>query len=114
MAAQNFTFGLTGASGFTQSFDVTGKMDEKMIVDKDGTFAQAYCYNPTYDITVNGVGDLPIDVAATSVSVVSPNDFGAAVYMVTGTTVTEKADDFPSFTLTIKGYKSGVTVEKST
>jgi hypothetical protein len=30
--------------------------------------------------------------------------------MITGVSETQKADDFPSFSITAKGYKSGVQV----
>jgi hypothetical protein len=110
MAATSFTFGLSSATGFTQSVEVSGKMEEKLIVDKDGTFAQAYCYNPTYDISVSGVGSNPASIAATSLSVITASNFGASVVIITGVTETQKADDFPSFSITAKGYKSGVTV----
>jgi hypothetical protein len=110
MAATSFTFGLASATGFVQSVEVSGKMDEKLIVDKDGSFAQAYCYNPTYDISVNGVGSNPESIAATTIGVVTASNFGASVVIITGVTETQKADDFPSFSITAKGYKSGVTV----
>jgi hypothetical protein len=110
MASTNFTFGLSSATGFVQSVEVTGKMDEKLIVDKDGTFAQAYCYNPTYDISVSGVGANPENIGDTAIGVITASGFGAAVVVITGTSVTEKADDFPSFTVTAKGYKTGVTI----
>jgi hypothetical protein len=111
MAATNLTFGIAAiTSGYVESIEISKKMTEKMIIDKDGTFAQAHAFDPVYDISIRAKGDTDIAVADASISSLNVSSYGITLVVVTSVRKSERADDFPSFDITAQGFASGTTL----
>jgi hypothetical protein len=110
MAATTLTFGIAAiTSGFVESIEISKKMTEKMIIDKDGTFAQAHAFDPVFDISIRAKGDTDIEVAENAISGLNVTSYGISLVIVTSVRKSERADDFPSFDITAQGFASGTT-----
>ena len=78
------------------SFDIEEKIEEsEPVLNTDGTFARQNTYDPKFEFSVSGKGDLPASVLlgsdATLASTVS--EFSAGVTMVTELEVTQDKED---------------------
>ena len=111
MATTSFTFGMgAGVSGYVTSIEVSKKLTDKMIVDKDGTFAQAHAFDPSFSLSIRGGGGSADDVASTTITGISASTYGAATVMITSVRTTEKADDWSTYEVSAIGYPSGCTI----
>lgn len=111
MATTNFTFGMgSGVSGYVSSIEVSKKLTDKMIVDKDGTFAQAHAFDPSFNLSIRGGGDAADGVADTTITGITASTYGAATVMITSVRNTEKADDWNTYEVSAIGYPSGATI----
>jgi len=88
------TFGIASHSGLLiESVEQTKRINEKLVIDKDGNFGQAHGYDPVTSFSVRGRGT----------TTVSAGDGSAGVTGLTGKVIvtsvrkTENNDDFPSF-----------------
>jgi hypothetical protein len=107
MAATTLTFGISGmTSGYIESIEVSKKMTEKMIIDKDGTFAQSYAFDPVFDISIRARGETDIEAADLSISGLTLSTYGIGIVVVTSVRTSERADDFPSFDISAQGWTS--------
>jgi hypothetical protein len=43
----------------TQSVEITKSVEELHIAEKDGTYGQGKAFDPTFEVSVSGRGDLP-------------------------------------------------------
>jgi hypothetical protein len=110
MAATTLTFGIAAiTSGYVESVEISKKMTEKMIIDKDGTFAQAHAFDPVFDISIRAKGDTSMKVADASITGLSVSSYGISLVVITSVRTSERADDFPSFDITAQGFATGVT-----
>lgn len=103
MATTNVgTFGITQHAGLLiESVEITKKVDEKMVLDKDSTFGQAHAYNPTQSFSIRGRGTTTVvvgDVASGLTSVTGGKIF------VTSTRITESNTDINSFEISGEHY----------
>jgi hypothetical protein len=111
MATTNFTFGMgTGVSGYVSSIEVSKKLTDKMIVDKDGSFAQAHAFDPSFSLSIRGGGSSSDEVAASTITGITANTYGAATVMITTVRYTEKADDWDTYEVSAIGYPTGCTI----
>jgi hypothetical protein len=89
------TFGISQHSGsLIESVEITKKIDEKMVLDKDGTFGQAHGYNPTQSFSVRGRGTSSVAVGDIAASLTSVS--GGKIF-VTTTRITDSNSDINSF-----------------
>jgi len=111
MATTNFVFGMgTGVSGYVTSIEVSKKLTDKMIVDKDGSFAQAHAFDPSFSLSIRGGGDASDDVADTAITGITASTYGATTVMITSVRTTEKADDWNTYEVSAIGYPTGCAI----
>ena len=111
MATTSLTFGMgAGVSGYVTSIEVSKKLTDKMIVDKDGTFAQAHAFDPSFNLSIRGGGDSADEAGGVAITGITATTYGAATVMITSVRSTEKADDWNTYEVSAIGYPSGATI----
>jgi len=103
MATNVGTFGISSHGGaLIESVEVTKRMSEKLVIDKNGTFGQAHAYDPVTSFSIRGRGDTGV-VAGDSNAGLSAGVSGGKT-IVTSVRKTENNDDFPSFEISGENY----------
>jgi hypothetical protein len=104
MATTVGTFGISQHSGtLIESVEISRRISEKLVIDKDGTFGQAHGYDPVISFSVRGRGTTTVS-AGDSASGLSSVTGGKII--ITSVRTSQNNDDFPSFEYSGDNYPS--------
>ena len=98
------TFGITQHSGtLIQSVEISKKLSEKLVLDKDGTYGQSHFYNPVISFSIRGKGDTSVAAgdAASGLTIVT-----GGVTIIKSVKTSTKNNDFPEFDISGENYAS--------
>jgi hypothetical protein len=102
MATTVGTFGISSHSGtLIESVEVTKRLSEKIVIDKNGTYGQGHAYDPIVSFSIRGRGATTV-VAGDSTSGITGVTGGKTI--VTSVRKTQNNDDFPSFEISGDNY----------
>lgn len=102
------TFGLSQYTGaaYVESVEITKKFNTsgKVVMNKDSTFGQAHAADPVFSFSINGRGELALVVGDSLGTILTAISGGVSI--ITQTSFSEKADDFPSWSVSGESYPS--------
>ncbi len=102
MASTVTDIGVTAYSEtLTQSVEITKSIEELHIAEKDGTYGQGKAFDPTFEVSVSGRGDLP---SLTLGSTASITGVSGGVSIITNISQTEKNEDYADWSFTMKNW----------
>lgn len=94
--------GVTAYSeNLTQSVEITKSLEELHISEKDGTYGQGKGFDPTFEVSVSGRGDLP---AVTIGSTASISGVSGGVSIITNISQTERNEDYADWSFTMRNW----------
>jgi hypothetical protein len=85
----------------TQSVEITKSVEELYISEKDGTYGQGKAFDPSFEVSVSGRGDLPALTLGNSVSITGVS---GGVSIITNISQTEKNEDYADWSFTLKNW----------
>jgi len=85
----------------TNSVEITKSVEELHIAMKDGKYGQGKAFDPTFEVSVSGRGDLPTITIGSSASITGVS---AGVSIITNISRTEKAEDYSDWSFTMKNW----------
>ena len=96
------TFGITQHTGtLIESVEITRRLSEKLVLDKDGSFGQAHAYDPLTSFSIRGRGATTV-VAGDTASSLTAVTGGKTIISSVRTTINN--DDFPAFEISGDNY----------
>jgi hypothetical protein len=102
MASSVTDIGVTAYSEtLTQSVEITKSIEELHISEKDGTYGQGKAFDPTFEVSVSGRGDLP---SLTLGGTASITGVSGGVSIITNISQTEKNEDYADWSFTLKNW----------
>lgn len=97
-------FGIQQHAGvYIESVEMTKKLSEKLIINKDATFGQAYGYDPQISFSIRGRSTTAV-AAGDTVSGLTTVTGGKT--FITSVRTSESKDDFPTFEISGENYPS--------
>ena len=85
----------------TQSVEITKSVEELYISEKDGTYGQGKAFDPSFEVSVSGRGDLPALTLGNSVSITGVS---GGVSIITNISQTEENEDYADWSFTLKNW----------
>jgi hypothetical protein len=85
----------------TNSVEITKSVEELHIAMKDGAYGQGKAFDPTFEVSVSGRGDLPTITLGSSASITGVS---GGVSIITNISRTEKAEDYSDWSFTMKNW----------
>ena len=85
----------------TQSVEITKSVEELHIAEKDGTYGQGKAFDPTFEVSVSGRGDLP---ALTFSDTPSITGVSGGVSIITNISQTERNEDYADWSFTMRNF----------
>ena len=85
----------------TQSVEITKSVEELHIAEKDGTYGQGKTFDPTFEVSVSGRGDLP---ALTIGSTATITGVSGGVSIITNISQTERNEDYADWSFTMRNF----------
>ena len=114
MAVDLTDVGIQSVTGITllQSVDYEVKLDEALVPSCTSAFGAAAAFNPVFDFSMKGAGDLPAALVigsdgGASADIVGVND-GTGTRLVLNVKESEKNDDFNGWEISGKYWPSAI------
>jgi hypothetical protein len=85
----------------TQSVEITKSVEELHIAEKDGTYGQGKAFDPTFEVSVSGRGDLP-DLTIGGTEAIT--GVSAGVSIITNISQTERNEDYADWSFTMRNF----------
>jgi hypothetical protein len=85
----------------TQSVEITKSVEELHIAEKDGTYGAGKVFDPTFEVSVSGRGDLP---ALTFNDTASISGVSGGVSIITNISQTERNEDYADWSFTMRNF----------
>jgi hypothetical protein len=102
MASSVADIGVTAyTEDLTQSVEITKSVEELHIAEKDGTYGQGKAFDPTFEVSVSGRGDLP---AVTLGATASISGVSGGVSIITNISQTERNEDYADWSFTMRNF----------
>lgn len=89
------------ADTLTQSVEITKSVEELHISEKDGTYGQGKAFDPTFEISVSGRGDLPSLTLGGSTAITGVT---GGVSIITNISQTERNEDYADWSFTQRNF----------
>jgi len=87
-----------------QKFDIEKKLEEKVLLDKDGKFAQGDARDPIFEFSIEGKGDLPSGIALGSDGGLAIEGISGGKTIIKQVSETEKNDDWNEWKISGMNY----------
>jgi hypothetical protein len=89
------------ANDLTQSVEITKSFEEIHISEKDGSYGQGRAFDPTFEVSVTGRGDLP---AITLGGTVTMTGISGGKSIITNISQTERNEDYADWSFTMRNF----------
>jgi hypothetical protein len=85
----------------TNSVEITKSVEELHIAMGTGAYGQGKAFDPTFEVSVSGRGDLPAITLGNSATI---SGVSGGVSIITNISRTEKAEDYADWAFTMKNW----------